>query len=624
MALAVASFFAPSYLVTQLIEKVYTLFLIYVTFIMYGLLPGMRSEKKMYTLMITIEYISIAVLMFEIIYVMRQKGSYMQNLMLMLITSVLINLIGYLMELKATNMDTALMGVKVAYLGKPYIGLFIFFFVMEFCKVKLPALVNGMLIFLHVLITALVFTCQRHKLYYTSIKYIYTDSYSHLVLGHGIFYYIFLAMMIIYFMVIAILGVKKIRKTNDWLIKRQMLMCIIMVGISLGGFLLFLSGITGGYDATVVAYFICVQMLVLLMGRYQLFNTLSFARDDATDSLPQALMVFDNDDDIIYMNKNGRLVKEYIERNFEEPVYETLQSFNSEDRHLIVENGYIFKVNDEDYQMPYNIANSVYHVAGRDVIRKNRSYGHIFIVSDETDNFYYTNRLRTEVDTKTHEIVNMQRSVIGSFAAMIEARDGITGLHIKNTSNFVRILAHAMQSYPQYRDEITDEYVDMVTAAARLHDIGKISVPDYVLQKPGKLSEEEYDIMKMHPAEGARIIKETLGKLENDEYVYIAYDMAYYHHEKYAGGGYPCNLKGEEIPLSARIMAICDVYDALRSNRHYKKGFSVEKTINIIRESRGVHFDPDITDIFLENIDEMEAVFINNDRTVLFEDFACE
>ena len=172
-----------------------------------------------------------------------------------------------------------------------------------------------------------------------------------------------------------------------------------------------------------------------------------------------------------------------------------------------------------------------------------------------------------------------------------------------------------MQNSPKYADRITDDYAQMVSAAAKLHDIGKIAVPDYVLQKPGKLTDEEYEIMKKHPAEGARIIKETLGKLENDEYVHIAYNMAYYHHEKFAGGGYPCNLKGTKIPLSARIMAICDVYDALRSNRHYKEGFSMEKSVSIIRESRGSHFDPDITDIFLQHIDEMEAVFIQNNSS---------
>lgn len=565
--------------------------------------------------MMTIEYISIAMLIFEIIYVMRQRGSYMQNLMLLLLISVLVNFLGYLFELKSTNLETALLGVKIAYLGKPYITLCIFFFVVEFCKVRLSGLLKGLLISFHVLITALVFTCDMHSLYYTSIRYVYSDSYSHLVLTHGIFYFLFIGMTFLYFIAITIMGIRKIRTTKDWLVKRQMFLCLAMIVICLAGFLIFLSGCTEGYDTTVLAYFVCVQMLFILMEHFQLFNTLSFARDDATDRMAEALFVFDNDEEIIYQNKNARLTQQYLETHYQKPIYQLLTELVQKNEHLIVKNGYIFRGEGNDHEEVPKYGNSVYHITGRDITRKGRSYGYSVLVSDETESFYYTNRLEAEVAAKTHELIKIQRSVIGSFAAMIEARDGITGLHIKNTSNFVRILAHAMQNSPKYCNRITDEYAQMVSAAAQLHDIGKIAVPDYVLQKPGKLTDEEYEIMKKHPAEGARIIKETLGKLENDEYVHIAYNMAYYHHEKFAGGGYPCNLKGTEIPLSARIMAICDVYDALRSNRHYKEGFSVEKSVSIIRESRGSHFDPDITDIFLQHIDEMEAVFIQNNSS---------
>ena len=569
----------------------------------------------MYTLMIGIEYISIALLIFEIIYVMNQKGSYMQNLMLLLLISVLVNLVGYLVELKSDSLETALIGVKIAYLGKPYITLCIFFFVVEFCKVNLSDLFKGALVAFHLLITTLVFTCDLHSLFYTSIQYIYSDSYCHLVLGHGLFYYLFIGMTFLYFIAITVIGIRKIRSTEDWLIKRQMFLCLAMITICLIGFLLFLSGCTNGYDTTVLSYFVCVQMLIILMVHFQLFNTLSFAKDESMDGMEEALFVFDNDDGVIYQNKNARLMQHYIEKHYTEPFIQVLKDLIQKNEHLIVKNGYVFRGERHDHEDVPQSANSVYHITGREITRQGRTYGYAVLVSDETESYYYTSHLEAKVSAKTHEIIKIQRSVIGSFAAMIEARDGITGLHIKNTSNFVKILTHAMQNSPKYADRITDDYAQMVSAAAKLHDIGKIAVPDYVLQKPGKLTDEEYEIMKKHPAEGARIIKETLGKLENDEYVHIAYNMAYYHHEKFAGGGYPCNLKGTEIPLSARIMAICDVYDALRSNRHYKEGFSVEKSVSIIRESRGSHFDPDITDIFLRHIDEMEAVFIQNNSS---------
>ena len=144
--------------------------------------------------------------------------------------------------------------------------------------------------------------------------------------------------------------------------------------------------------------------------------------------------------------------------------------------------------------------------------------------------------------------------------------------------------------------------------AGLLHDMGKSKIPSEILNKPARLTDEEFAIMKAHPAEGAKILENTIQGMESDAYYQIAHDMALYHHEKYDGSGYPCGIRGEEIPLSARIMAVADVYDALRSKRHYKDGFSKEKAMAIMKESRGTHFDAEIDDLFLEHIDEMEAV----------------
>ncbi len=216
--------------------------------------------------------------------------------------------------------------------------------------------------------------------------------------------------------------------------------------------------------------------------------------------------------------------------------------------------------------------------------------------------------MQNELKKKTREVISIQRDIIGSFASMIEARDGITGLHIKNTANLVKVLVNVMKNNPKYSGIITDEYAQMTAAAAHLHDIGKIAIPDRILQKEGKLTDEEFAIMKTHPVEGAKILENTIKGLESDTYYQIAHDMVLYHHEKYDGSGYPTGISGENIPLTARIMAVADVYDALRSKRHYKDGFSKEKSMAIMEESKGTHFDADIVTIFLEHIDEMEAV----------------
>ncbi len=214
--------------------------------------------------------------------------------------------------------------------------------------------------------------------------------------------------------------------------------------------------------------------------------------------------------------------------------------------------------------------------------------------------------LEQKLEEKTREIKQIQHAIIVSFANIVETRDGFTGQHIKNTSRYVAILAKAMRR--KYPDKLTDLYVSAMIEAAPLHDIGKISIPDSILCKPGQLTNEEFEVMRSHSAKGANVISDILHDIGPSKYLETAKDMANYHHEKWNGSGYPIGLKGEEIPLCARIMAVADVYDALRSRRCYKEGMSKEKSFQIIKDGSGTHFDPDIVQIFEENIEEIEAI----------------
>ena len=415
------------------------------------------------------------------------------------------------------------------------------------------------------------------------------------------------------FITIIIVAIRRIKHTRDALIKEQIKLFLAMSIVCLLAYGMFLAGWADGYDATLPAYFICVQILIMLMLRYELFNTLSLAKEDATDRMSEAVIVFDNDDDIIYLNRNAELLKQYIEKNYKEEVFQVLKQLDKEKKHLLV-HGSIFVGDRSDYQENIHVPlNSVYHISSRKIVKNNRSYGITYVISDETDSYYYTERLEADVREKTHEIVRMQRSIIGSFATMIEARDGITGLHIKNTGNFVRTLVDAMREDVRYKDTITKEYADMVAEAAYLHDIGKISIPDEVLQKPGKLTNEEFDIMKTHPAEGARIIKETLGKMENDEYVKIAYDMAYYHHERWDGNGYPDGLSRESIPVLSRVIAVVDAFDAMINDRPYRKGMPISKAIEELKSCAGSQFDPYIVSEFIRLVSEKYANSLENE-----------
>lgn len=151
-----------------------------------------------------------------------------------------------------------------------------------------------------------------------------------------------------------------------------------------------------------------------------------------------------------------------------------------------------------------------------------------------------------------------------------------TGGHIKRTSTYVRLLAEELRNRGIYREELTDDYLENLYRAAPMHDIGKIAVPDVVLQKPGKLSEEEFEIIQKHTIKGGDIIRETFGHLENEKYTQMAYEVARHHHEKWNGNGYPEGLKQKEIPLCARIMAIADVFDAVSEKRCYRDAMPLE------------------------------------------------
>ena len=202
----------------------------------------------------------------------------------------------------------------------------------------------------------------------------------------------------------------------------------------------------------------------------------------------------------------------------------------------------------------------------------------------------------------------MQNGLIVTMADMVENRDSDTGMHIQKTAAYVSIVANGLKKKGYYPEKINDKFLLDVEMSAPLHDVGKINVSDVILNKPGKLTDEEFKIMKTHTIAGRNIIEKAINTVEGESYLKEARNMAAYHHERWDGKGYPEGLKGEAIPLSARIMAVADVFDALVSKRVYKPAFSVEKAIEILKEGSGTQFDPKCIEVFLEDIDLVKDV----------------
>lgn len=202
--------------------------------------------------------------------------------------------------------------------------------------------------------------------------------------------------------------------------------------------------------------------------------------------------------------------------------------------------------------------------------------------------------------------------MVTSFATLVENRDDSTGGHIKRTKQYVSIIIREMLKRPEYEKILTRDYVRHVVDAAPMHDIGKISTPDRILQKPGKLDDEEFEIMKQHAAIGSEIISQTFAGINDPDFLIVAYEVARYHHEKWNGRGYPEMLLGKDIPLHARIMAIADVFDAVSAKRCYRDAMPIEKCFQIIEEGSGRDFDPELVEMFMLAKAEIIEYYLEN------------
>ena len=216
--------------------------------------------------------------------------------------------------------------------------------------------------------------------------------------------------------------------------------------------------------------------------------------------------------------------------------------------------------------------------------------------------------IETVIRSRTEKLLRLQSSMVTVLANMVENRDKLTGKHIERTSAYIEILLNEIKESKLFYEETKDWSVEIMVSSARLHDLGKIAVSDLLLNKPGKLTTEEYEEIKTHAIEGEKIIDDIINEAGYEEMMHNAKLLAANHHERWDGAGYPRGLAGEDIPLQGRVMAIADVYDALVSERPYKPAFSHEKAIEIIKENSGTQFDPAIVEVFLKVQDKFAQV----------------
>jgi len=248
--------------------------------------------------------------------------------------------------------------------------------------------------------------------------------------------------------------------------------------------------------------------------------------------------------------------------------------------------------------------------------RHKKDYGYFLSIEDDTEQMKYVHllenyseELKAAVEEKTKHIEEIQGKIILAMADIVETRDESTGGHVKRTSALVNIITNSIKKLGVYNEG--NEFFINVMKAAPMHDLGKITIGNEILNKPDRFTPEEFEIMKTHSAMGEKMVSIVLEGVQDDNFVKIAKNIARFHHEKYGGGGYPDNLSGENIPVEARIMALADVYDALVSKRVYKEAMPFDKAATIVRESMGPHFDPKLAPVFEDCREQLEQYFID-------------
>jgi response regulator RpfG family c-di-GMP phosphodiesterase len=234
----------------------------------------------------------------------------------------------------------------------------------------------------------------------------------------------------------------------------------------------------------------------------------------------------------------------------------------------------------------------------------------LFMIFGSHVQYTINKRKQAEMDLleSYHKLQNARMATILGLAKLAEYRDEGTGTHLERIREYAKLIAEEMAQNPKYAGHITPEYIDDVYQSSILHDIGKVGIPDAILLKPDKLTDEEFDVIKRHTTLGGDALQAIEAKIEGQSFLALGKEIAYNHHEKWDGSGYPRGLTGEGIPLAARIIALADVYDALTTRRFYKDAYSHKKSRQIIIDLKGAHFDPEVVDVFLILEDEFNRI----------------
>ena len=517
---------------------------------------------------------------------------------------------GYVFLQMSRNLEEALIAQKIIYLGGAFLPMFLFFAVIRLCRTNVGKWVKPAMIFLSMFLYGLIMTSGKYPLYYKSVGYSVENGIVVLTKEYTVFHSLFYFVLVVYlFTGIAVVVYTYYRRIDV----SATLLALLLVPLLLcvGGLLIGKANnhnveiVPLLYDITLVIYIVIIRKISLYDVMYTGVEALTREGDTGFISIDNRFNYLGSNEvacKIIPEIARVRVdtcIKDY--RMFDDTLIKWADDFDKDMLDGVKNDQHICRSADGE---------SVYYVNISYLYEGKKRCGYQFFFIDNTKEYNYNERLKKEVKEKTAHIEDMHNTLIMGMATMVESRDNSTGGHIRRTSELVKMLTDRIKNDPDNDFGLSDEFCEALIKAAPMHDLGKIAVDDAILRKPGKFEPEEFEKMKMHAPEGARIVHEILKDTDDEVFKQVAENMAHYHHERWDGSGYPEGRKGCDIPIEARIMAIADVYDALVSKRVYKDKMSFEKADSIIMEGMGTQFDKGLEQYYVAARNDFRNFYI--------------
>ncbi len=540
------------------------------------------------------------------------------NLTLIFAFIPVVNL-GHVFLAQAYDKESVLMATKITYLGGCFLILFITLYIFKMCQIEIPRWLTVVMLMVSMIIYSSVLTSGKLPLFYKEVNINTENGVFIIEKEYGIFHTLFYVMLAVYFVmsfsaiIYSFLKKKNVsRRITIFLFVPEVFSLLCLLGGKI------LDGYADRDVELVPVGFVVAQIMYLFIAHYTcLYDVTDMAIDSLMETGATGFISFDLDKN--YLGSND--IAADIFKGIEELTVDKSLDRSSELWHLFSPWIEEFKEDESKSKHYYNHEDHIYLVDINHLFHDGKSKGFQFVITDDTKNQKYielidnyNSDLEREVGEKTLNIVKMHNNLIRSMAKLVESRDNSTGGHIIRTSDVVELLMNEIVEDREFSDKyhIDKKFVDNIIKAAPLHDIGKIAVDDDILKKPGRFTDEEFEKMKSHAAEGAKVLDSILDEEDGKEFKNLAENVAHYHHERMDGSGYPDGLSGEEIPMEARIMAIADVYDALVSKRVYKESMSFEKANAIMMESMGKHFDKKLEKFYILARPKIEAYYTAN------------